>query len=292
MPNVLSTKAILANVTVRCWTGRKLDRIITDEVNQQHNAEADAGRYNKLLISKTAFAEVYSIERTARVTHHVMTLPWLDEGTRILPSVMYAEFANRFGTFRSDFNDAADRFNKNYPLYVKGAKKRLNGMFREKDYPDPSRVRGMFQFTVGIRPCPDVGDFRVSLAKEQMDDVRSALETDMQSALDQAMKEPVRRMIAVVEKMATKLKGYKPPTDEDRAEGTFRDTLVTNISDLIPLLGAFNLTGDKDITALIKRAEKELCAVEAVDLREDDAVRSKVQKAAEDILKQAQALMA
>jgi hypothetical protein len=46
----LSRKATLVSVNVSQWTARRLDRKVTDEVNRQHNAAKDAGRYNKLLI--------------------------------------------------------------------------------------------------------------------------------------------------------------------------------------------------------------------------------------------------
>lgn len=292
MTHPLSTKAVVADVTIRRWTGRKLDRQITDEVNQQHNAEADAGRYNKLLIPKEAFAEIHSITSAARHKHILMTMPWSDAGFRILPTALYNEFANTFRQFKADFNAAADKFNKNYPHYKNAAKKRLNGMYKEDDYPDPSRVRGMFSFHTSIRPCPDVDDFRVSLSKEHEADIKANMAAEMEEALKEALREPIRRVIDVVDKMALKLKAYKPATETDRAENTFRDSLVTNIQEILPLLEAFNLTGDKKLTALTKRVEKELCANEADVLREDEDVRAKVAKAAEDILKQANALMA
>jgi hypothetical protein len=91
--------------------------------------------------------------------------------------------------------------------------------------------------------------------------------------------------------MVIRLKGYKPATDKKRAEGTFRDSLVENIRELVPLLESFNLTDDKALAALTKRIAKELCESDADVLREDEKTRKAVAKAAEDILKQANALM-
>ena len=292
MANLLSQKAVIADVVIRRWTGRKLDREVTEETNSSHKAEADAGRFNKLLISKAAFQEVHRLTSAARQKHYVMTLPWSDAGYRILPTAMYDDFANSFRELKQEFNKAADTFARQYPSYVSGAEKRLGRMFKPEDYPDHAKVRGMFSFNVSIRPCPDADDFRVTLGKEQMEDVKSALQADMEAALKEAMLEPVRRVVDVVGKMAIKLKDYKPATDTGRAENTFRDSLVENVRELLPLLDAFNLTGDKNITKIAQRMEKELCKNDADTLREDDDVRKKVQKAADDILKQANALMA
>lgn len=289
--NLLAQKAVLADVTIHHWTGRKLDKEITDETNKRHNAQEDAGRYNKLLISQEAFNEVYSINNAARTKHRLMTMPWSDAGLRILPATMYDEFAKTFRNYRNDFDTAADSFARNYPNYVNAAKKRLNGMFKADDYPHPNRVRGMFSFHVSVRPVPDMEDFRVSVAQEHAEDMRNNLRADMEAALNDVMKEPVRRIIERVGHMATKLKQYKPKAGAKRAENTFRDSLVNNVRELMPLLNAFNLTGDKSLGELIKRVEKELTVVDAEVLREDTDTRKAVAKAAEAILKDAQALM-
>lgn len=292
--NVLSTKAVLAGLNIRQWSGHKLDRRITDEVNRQHGAQRDAGNYNKLLLAKACFADIDQTTNDSRTLFLIMTMPWLDSGTRVLPSMKYDEFAKRFNELEAQFDAAADVFAENYPRYIEEAKARLNGMFQEADYPHPSRVRGMFAFNVGIMPCPNVEDFRVSLAKEQLDDLRSDLEVKLNEALQSAMKDPVNRVITAVGHMVERLNAYKPSGGKkgQRTEGWFRDSLVTNLKDLVDLLPAFNLTGDVAMTELTQRIEKELCVNEASDLRNNEETRKAVAKAAESILAQAQELMA
>lgn len=286
--NTLQSKAVLADLTIRLWTGRKLDREISDEINIQHNAEADAGRYNKLLISKEAFTEVYQVSRDARVLHRVLTQPWFDEGARILPSALYEDFAKRFRKLREEFNTAADTFYNRYPSYVSGAKKRLNGMFKASDYPAHKRVRSLFSFELVILPLPDVKDFRVKISQEQLEDT----ERQLQEALGNAMKEPYRRVTLVTTKMVDRLKNYKPADGENKAENTFRNSLVENIRELAELLPAFNLTNDAGLTKITQRIKSELCVHDANILREDESLREQVAKSAEDILKQASALLA
>jgi hypothetical protein len=161
-------------------------------------------------------------------------------------------------------------------------------MFKVEDYPAPTDVRRRFSFNVAILPFPDVADFRVTLAKEQLQDTKRQLE----EALENAMQEPIRRIVFVVERMTDRLNKYKPATDTDKAENTFRDSLVGNIRELVELLPAFNLTDDPKLTALTNRIIVDLCANDAGVLREDEKTRKSVAKAAEVILKQANALMA
>src|SRR6185369_3013865 len=93
--NLLAEKAVLASLNISQWSGRKLDRKITDEVNESHGAVADAGRYNKLLVAKVTLDPIQQIVGEARSYHIRMTLPWSDSGTRILPSALYLEYTKK-----------------------------------------------------------------------------------------------------------------------------------------------------------------------------------------------------
>ena len=291
MANLLSQKAVLADLTIRRWTGRKLDRKVTEEVNTERDADTDAARVNKMLISKKCFADIHRLTSGSRQKFYLKTIPWSDSGPRILPSSILTEFTNEFRTLRQEFEEAVIEFDKNYPKYV-ADKKRLGKMFNPDDYPDPKNIRKMFSFAMKYSNIPDSGDLRVDVSKEQLADLKAEIESNVQGALREVIEEPARRIVEVVGKMSTKLQNYKPATEEDRAENTFRDSLVENIRDLVPLLTSFNLLGDKRLTTIITRVEKELCKNDADVLREDEDVRKKVQKAADDILKQANALMA
>lgn len=285
---------MLANVRIRRWTGRRLDRKVTDEVNQQNQAEDDAGRYNKLLISKTAFEGINAATRSARQAHYTLTLPWADEGPRLLPAEQFQTFAERFGKYRENFDLAADEFAKKYPEYRGTAKKRLGRMFNDEDYPDSKSVRGMFSFNVLMAPVADASDYRVKLGVEQLKDLKTSTEAWMKDALAQAMRDPAERIVDVVGRMVERLKNYKPANDAKgtKASGLFRDSLVTNIEELVELLPAFNLTNDKMLDGLTKRMKSELCKTNATTLREDERVRVKTAKSAEAILAAAQKLLA
>lgn len=291
--NLLSQKAVLAGLTINSWTARRVDRKITNEVNRDHGAADDAGRYNKLLVSKDALEPLSKIKGAARSMHLEMTQPWFDEGARILPTALYAEYANKMRDHRATFDDAVNDFVRGYPGFIADARRRLNGMFREADYPTPREIRGSFGFDVKILPCPDAKDFRVDLASEHAEDIRADIEKRMYEALEQAMREPIRRVLDTVGHMAERLRSYKPAARKgDRTEGQFRDTLVQNVRDLVDLLPAFNLTGDRALTEITERMKRELCVTEADELRDNARARKSVAAAAESILAQANDLMA
>lgn len=294
MSNLLSQKAVLAGLSISGWSARALDRKVTDDTNKRHNATTDAGRFNKLLISAEAMKDINLISGQARSYHYTMTQPWFDEGSRILPTALYAEYAAKVRGFRQDYAKAADAFAKAYPDLKEQRKAALGSMFKEADYPSCDDIRARFEFDLKVMPCPDAADFRTDLAKEHAEDIRADVEARMKEALDIAMKEPVRRIIEVVGKMAERLKAYKPakPGSGKRTEGIFNDSLVYNIRDLVQLLPAFNLAGDKALDAIIARMKTDLCKEEPGYLRDDAKLRKAVAAKAEAILADAQQFMA
>jgi hypothetical protein len=300
--NLLSEKAILASLTIGGWSARKYDEKVTAETNRRNNAKEDAGRYNKLLIAKDSIGEINQIMGKARTASYHLTMPWLDDGARILPSALYDEYAKTMRAFRVEYEAAVKKFAEGYPMMVEAAKERLNGMFNAEDYPDVEEMTmydykknpwGRFKFETILLPCPDASDFRVDLADEHANDIRADIETRMNAALQNAMTGPIQRVMSVVGAMVDRLTAYKPakPGSGKRSEGTFRDSLVDNIRDLVELLPSFNIAGDKALTDITVRMKAELCRNDADVLRDDPKVREATKKAAKAILADAEQMM-
>jgi hypothetical protein len=112
-------------------------------------------------------------------------------------------------------------------------------------------------------PVPDGDDFRVDLADEDLAEIRQQIDLDARANTLRPLVEPVRRMI----------ERLKDP------EATFRNTLVTNITDIIKLVP----DGDPAIDALITRV-KELVRHDPEVLRQSPSVRQATAAKANEIL--------
>lgn len=284
--NVLASKAMLASVTIRSWSSRKIDRVITTETNDRHKASADAGRYNKALLAKEAILPIVTASGQIRAYHGEVTLPWLDNGARILPAKRFDEYTKRMRQLRADFEAVVKTFCENYPRYVDEAKARLNTMFDPNDYPSPKKIASAFAFEIHVLPIPTAADFRVTIGDSQAAEIRASIEKSTKDATDIAMRDVWSRIASVVEKMVERLRAYQPATKEERAKNTFRDSLVGNVRDLVGILPAFNLTNDSRLEAITARMHEALCANEAEALRAPDAakLREDTAAAAEKIL--------
>lgn len=282
-PVDLSSRAMLVNVSISQWSARKLDKRVTADVNASHGAGADAGRYNKSLIARDALAEIKTIVSAARADHVKLTLPWLQDGTRILPAAGFAKYSETMRKHREAFEAATADFVANYPDYVRDAAAYLNGMFDPAEYPDASQIERRFAWSLRVFPMPDAADFRVDLAKETVDAMRREIADAMSDAVSDAMADAFDRLHKAVRHMADKLREFKPKSGDDRATGIFRDSLVENVRELVAILPGLNLTGDARLADAIAATEAKLTAYDADTLRSDDAKRDEVAKAAEQI---------
>ena len=283
MSNVLSTKAMLSGLNITQWAARKIDKRVTAETNTAHGAAADAGRYNKALIAREALASIVAVANAARATHYQMTLPWLDNGSRILPAALHSRYADAMRAHREGFESAVAEFIGGYESYVADARKRLNGMFEECDYPAVSEIARRFSVAVSLYPVPDSADFRVDVSEAQAAAIRADIEARAAEALSGAMRSAWERIAESVGHMVQKLADYKPGATGERASGIFRDSLVENVRDLVAILPGLNLTGDPALAAVADRMAA-LPRHDAEALRVSEALRTETKAAAESIL--------
>lgn len=290
MTNVLAQKAVLAHLNISTWGARRFDRNVTEEINSSKGAASDAGRYNKLLIEKSDLEPITKAVSAARHTFATMTLPWLNDGVRILPAASYMDFTAKMRTCRIEFDSVVTVFEHAYPGMIQAARKRLNGMFNADDYPRPSEIREAFSFETRFMDVP-TGDFRVELAQSDIENMRADVEADLEKALNGAMVDVRDRIVDVVQRMAERLRAYDDKEEGCRT-GSFRDTLVGNIRDLAAMLPAMNMTNDPALATIIARITKDLCEHDAQELRDDDRVRKQVTRKAERILSDVKSFMA
>lgn len=282
--HILSSKAMLANLSITQWTARKLDKRVTAKTNNDHGAAYNAGNYNKALIAGDALSKIVTASNAARGIHYELTLPWLDSGARILPAAAYAEYANRMRKCKEDFQAAVAEFVGNYPQYVDDSRRRLGDMYNAGDYPAASLIAGKFTFGTAIYQVPASDDFRVQISDDEATAIRAQIEARTHDALDAAMKDAWGRIAETVGHMAAKLGEFKPASDGIKASGVFRDSLVDNVKGLVRILPALNITGNPALATIAARMQAELCQYGADDLRESDVIRAKVKDSAAAIV--------
>lgn len=271
----LPQKAMLVNLSISQWGNRKNDKAAALKVSEDFNSEESAGRFHKLLIAKEALKKINSAVSSARAFHYSNTLPWNDNGDRILPALNYIEYTTELRKLKNDFNNAIDELIQNYPTLIEEAKVMLGTLYNSDDYPQVNKIRSKFDFVTDFYPLPVAEDFRVMLADEEITQLQSALTDRAEVRFQSAMRDLYQRLFEVVSKAADKLKDPK---------ATFHDTLIGNIVEITELLPKLNITNDPALEELRKIVEDKLCQKEPTELRTDINARKEVAADAQAIL--------
>jgi hypothetical protein len=185
------------------------------------------------------------------------------------------EFADRMRAFRSHRDQLAAEFVRGYPLFVEEARTQLNGAFNSEDYLSQERIGDRFKFNVEYKPVPDAGDFRVSIVREAMDELRASVSQRVAEAEKAIRRDLASRIAKPLVHMVNRL------SDPD---ADFRDSLVGNLREICDLIPKLNILGDPEIEAVRERIYTELYRADTDLLKENQVVRASTARKAQNIL--------
>lgn len=272
----LATKAMLITLSVSCWTGSRKDDKVVQEVNARHGA-TDAGRFSKYLVSKDELSPLSSHAGAIRAMHYRMTLPWLDNGSRLLPAKMYAEYSRELRKMKDEYDILVDTFVQRYDTFLKpDARLRLGTLYDADDYPPGYALREKFGVTSDIAPVPSGSDFRVDIGDSERARISSEIDAQFSARLKSAMDDAWKRVREVVGNIYVRLSADKP---------ILRDSLIDNAAELARVLPGLNVTDDPKLEAVCRAITNELL-VDIVTLRRSRKERVRVAQTAQTILAQ------
>lgn len=261
----LSKKSMLVGLSISQWTARKFDRAASREVWTTHGATSDSGRFSKALLPcANELQAIATNANDARAFYYANTLPWADDGLRILPVENFIEFSGKMSQYKNNHERLVGIFNEKYPALKDAARFALGTLFSEADYPHESRIKDKFAFKVSVRPMVVSQDFRCTLADDEVAKIQTDIAAEVNQSVQDAMKDVWDRLHDAVKKMADKL---------SEPEAIFRDTLVENVRELVDVLPRLNLTDDPALTAVINEVRDKLTGREPDQLRKDKDAR-------------------
>lgn len=270
----LQDKAMLVRLSVRQWTARRFDKEASEEIADIHGATGDAGRFNKLLLPKTALAGMQSAATALRAHHEKQTLPWTLTGVGLLPAANYFPYMAEHRRLAIMFDLAKEAFMEGFAAAQASAKVSLGDLYRETDYPAPDDLSGRISTTLDVLPLPSAADFRVTLGAAEEARVRADIEASVNDAVAGAVRSLWQRVHDTVEAMHDRLTKFKKDEATGKVEHPFRDSLVTNMRELVDLMARLNITDDAALETMRRRLADRLCAVEPDDLRGNAELRS------------------
>lgn len=270
----LSSKAMLISLSVSCWTGVRKDDAVVAEIDAKHNA-TNSGRFSKYLVDKSELEECAAFARTIRAHHYKLTLPWSDNGPRLLPALMFKEYSADIRRMRDDYTQLVIKFLDRYEQVLKpDARLRLGTLYNPEDYPDRMELRLKFDVSTEILPVPEGNDFRVDVGDEERRRIAEELDARHRERQAQAVADTWQRVRQVVGNIHTRLTAEK---------SILRESLIDNAAELAKLLPGLNVTADPLIDRVGQQIASDLL-VDIVALRKSQRARTQVAAAAQRIL--------
>jgi hypothetical protein len=282
-------RAVLAYVTISCWSARKLDRKASRSVTKDAGASDDAARVNKYLLS-SADQKLKDIQSIAGKTRRYLednSLPWDDAGNRLLSNAKALEVVSELSAMEKEFNDAVDDFVSAYPVLRAEAMTSLGDLADHDDYPQPDQVRHKFAMRLSLTPVPEnFDDLRTGMTPTEVSALQQHFESSVRAQTNRALMSAWMRLRDDVASMAERL-----AKDEDGKAKIFRNSLVDNVRSTCALLASLNVFGDHDLDNIRADVEANLCGHDAQALRDNDALSRSVQGDAAAVLARINAIL-
>lgn len=276
----LAERAVLMRMSAGMPGKSRKDRQLSASVKTEHGLGANSGAWVKTRFPDWALEPIEKVVTKAREYHAAVTLPF-DSGIGILPAPLIMEYGERMRQFAGEFKNLVDsHFRAKYPEMVEWAKKEHNGTFDGTDYPEIEEVMESFYFKTEPLPVPDAAHFEGT--------VKSLLGVDTEGvtlrvadAMQEAQRELMRRLIAPVKAMATRL---SEAPKEGKSCPRFNDSLVGNLKEIAQLAPKLNIAGDPAIDSFVAEIDKLTC-LEPEAVRKSAQVRKAMAADATAILK-------
>ena len=272
----ITQNAMVVNLVIGTWLGYRFDKEASRKLTDENNAEADAARVNKHLVSKASLKPIITAAGAVRTHFYAKTLPWKDNGDRLLTRKMYESFIQKHEALVDEFDVAVDRFLElEYPMERERAQFRMGDMYDRNDFPSVMELRRKFYVGLDIDAVTEAGDFRVAMDQAELDRVRASIEKAMSDRLGRAMTDVWGRLAEIV--------GHYSATMNEK-DKIFRDSTVRNLEEIVELLPDLNILDDPQLEQIRQQIEAKLVGVDPKDIRKDESVRAQVGKEASQIM--------
>lgn len=261
----ISNDCMVLNIHTGVWLGHRHDKEATRTITEQSRADTDAARVNKHLIASKYLQPITTLASSIRHHFHKNTLPWKDNGDRLLVRQRYMQFMQEHSAIAHKFDQAVENFlSVDYPSAVAQAEFRMGSMFNRDEYPRPEDLRTKFYVRLDIDSVTEAGDFRVEMDQTTLKNIRLNIEDALQQRLGRAMHD-------VWTRLSNTLKSFAECTASD---GVLKTATVDNLEAIVELLPDLNIVNDPKLEQIRQDIKATLTGYDVGVLRRNKDVRN------------------
>lgn len=278
----IATSSMLIELNISCWTARKLDKKVSEEVDAAKNTKVKAGNYHKHLLAGNPHLEaVNKYAAKVRLWNTKQTIPWSDSGGRIvtMENLFNGGYKSQLDDHKAEFERLAENFIQVYPTLISAAAFQLGDLFDRDEYPEPEAVAKKFRFQYTLMPLPTSGDFRIDIGEQVKAELMQHYEDHFNERLNVAMRDVWGRLHECLSHMSERL-----ASDEEGNRKVFHGTLLTNAREMVGLLRRLNVTNDPKLEEARRDLENALVNADTESIKDSDYVRENVKNKVDAII--------
>jgi hypothetical protein len=251
------------------WLGtqRKLSDTQTKQAADTFHAATDLVTASKRLIDtkNATYRTLTAIKSQASSYWRSMTLPYPQEGIRLIKQADVAAFEDKMREFREQLAAAASNLQLEYESIKEASREKLGDLFNPTDY--PPTLDGVFEIKweyPPVEPPNYLMTFNPELYSQEQSRVQHRFEAAVVMA-ENAFAEQLQEMIAhLIERL----------TDEpDGTKKTFRSSAVENFKEFYDNFRRMNVRSNAQLEGLIRQANDLVAGVDVADLRKNADLR-------------------
>lgn len=302
----IASAAMLGSINISVWEARKQDKKTAEEVTASKGARSKrAATVQKHLFSECpALESIKTLRGEVRTWFNNVTLPWDDNGRRIITTAQYLNVTAQAAKYQQRFEDLVRVFVGTYSTEISKQAFEMGALFDRAEYPPEDDVAAKFRFSFCVEPVPTSGDFRVDIGAAAAADLRDQYDKAMNERLNGAMADAWRRVKEQVEWVRERMDAvlaYDPDAVEEienrddygtlvsidikkKRRPKLYDSMLEQGLGLTDLLKDLNVTNDPRLEEARQQLESALSRIDMDSLRESSELQSSTKAAMEDIL--------
>lgn len=283
LSEMIGEVAVIAAIQVSALGMTRLDRRASTQADISHGAKSGTGKVSvkRLPGAETAVDAIKAKHTQARAVLNGRTTRW-GKDRKLLMNQFIGEVCGEIDEIVRDHDKLRDKFVADAYAYIQNAQYNLGSY--DVAPPTVAEIENAFSLSLELSPVPNISAYTTG-DSELEKSMRARFEADIQSAYEGAQKDLMKRLAEPLENMVNRMAAYEERQKRQEAEedvgktGTFKSTVITNITDLATLVRSFNITGDPVLTDLSNKLDAfegidHKALISSADLRADTARRA------------------
>jgi hypothetical protein len=216
------------------------------------------------------YKKVLSLMRQQKDYWFATTVPYPENGVRLIRSDSIADFERRLASLSTQLDDAVVALNTAFDQLKESAEQQLGELWNPSDY--PASLVGAFETSVeypSLDPDPRLIHVDPQLYERELERVRQRFDAavaDTESEFKEQFSECVSHLVD------------KLSTDAEGKSKIFRNSAIENLKDFFGRFRMLNLHSDDQFDVIVNQAEQLLDGVKPDALRKDTVQRESIRR--------------